>query len=266
MEKKIGFIGCGKMAQAIIGGILKNGLVSHHEIISSAKTKETLHKVEEKYAIHTTQSNKEVARNAEVIFLAIPPSDHKEVIEEIKGEVNEQSIIVTIAAGITLDDIEKYFGRNVMAVRTMPNTPSLVGEGMSVLSRNQYINEEKLRKVIRIFSAIGQVEVVDESLMDGIPAISGSSPAYVFLFIEALADGAVKDGIPRETAYKLGAQAVLGAAKMVLESGKHPGMLKDEVCTPGGATIDAVSKLEETGFRSSVLTAMKACSEKVKSL
>ena len=266
MVHKIGFIGCGKMAQAIIGGILKNGLFMEEEILCSARTEKTLYNVENKYGVSTTKSNKEVAKNAKVVFLAIPPSHHQRVIEEIKAVISEQSIIVTIAAGITLSEVEKYFDQRVKVVRTMPNTPSLVGEGMSVLSGNQFITEDQLNHVISIFSAIGKVEVVDESLMDAIPAISGSSPAYVFLFIEALADGAVKDGIPRATAYKLAAQAVLGAAKMVLESGKHPGMLKDEVCTPGGATIEAVSKLEETGLRASVLTAMKACTDKVKKL
>ncbi|MEQ2528042.1 pyrroline-5-carboxylate reductase [Robertmurraya yapensis] len=266
MNKKIGFIGSGKMAQAMIKGILSSATYAPEQIKVSAKSDETLNKVKRQYSVHATKDNTEVARWADILFLAVKPDIHKEVIQEINAVVAEHTIIITVAAGITLDDLESDFGKKIKAVRTMPNTPSFVGEGMSALSINDRVTSDDLEQVLAIFRSFGEVEVVAEKLMDSIPAISGSSPAYVYMFIEALADGGVKDGIPREQAYRLAAQAVLGAAKMVLETGMHPGELKDQVCTPGGATIEAVSALELNGFRSAVLQAMESCTKKIKNL
>ncbi|SQB89737.1 pyrroline-5-carboxylate reductase [Clostridium tetanomorphum] len=144
----------------------------------------------------------------------------------------------------------------------MPNTPALVGEGMSALCYNELIHEKELEEVINIFKSFGRVEIINEKLMDVVPAVSGSSPAYVYMFIEALADGAVLDGMPRDKAYKMAAQAVLGSAKMILETGEHPGVLKDRVCSPGGTTIEAVYSLEMNNFRGSVIEAMRKCTEK----
>lgn len=266
MDKKIGFIGCGKMAQAMIKGILSSGVVSPDLIKVSSKTNTTIKMVKEKYSIMTTVDNREVAKWADLLFLAIKPDIHKEIIQEIKDIVSKDTVIITIAAGITLETLEKDFKTEVKAIRTMPNTPSFVGEGMTALCPNSKITSAELKTVINVFESFGKVEVISESLMNSIPAISGSSPAYVYMFIEALADGGVKNGIPREQAYRLASQAVLGAAKMVLETGMHPGVLKDQVCTPGGATIEAVSSLEKNGFRSAVLQAMEKCTEKTKNL
>lgn len=266
MNKRIGFIGCGKMAQAMIKGILSSGIISPDLIKVSSKTNATRDMVKEKYSIMTTANNIEVARWADILFLAIKPDIHKEIFQEIKEEITDNTVIITIAAGITLAAVEKEFATGVKAVRTMPNTPSFVGEGMTVLCANPKVTSTELKTVISLLESFGKVEVISEPLMDSIPAISGSSPAYVYMLIEALADGGVKNGIPREQAYRLAAQAVLGAAKMVLETGMHPGVLKDQVCTPGGATIEAVSSLEKGGFRSSVLEAMEKCTEKTKSL
>lgn len=260
---KIGFIGCGKMAQAIMEGMIKKGNVQTDEIMVSAKTETTLQKAQEKYSVKINMDNKKVAEWADLIILAIKPDLHKSVIQEIKEVTNTSKVIVTIAAGITLDSMEQLFGREIKSVRAMPNTPSLVGEGMTALCFHPRLSSEEQELVLRVFQAIGQVEVFEESMMDSIPAISGSSPAYVYIMIEALADGGVRQGLPRDKAYKLAAQAVLGAAKMVLDSGVHPGQLKDQVCTPGGATIEAVAALEEKGFRASVLTAMERCTQKV---
>ncbi|WP_026583254.1 pyrroline-5-carboxylate reductase [Bacillus sp. J33] len=262
MDKKIGFIGCGKMAQAIIGGILKSKLIPAGQIIATAKTEDRLMDVKNRLDIQTSFSNKEAAAEADILFLAIKPDLHGTVINEIKDCIRPDAIIITIAAGISLDFMEKAFGKKIKAIRSMPNTPSLVGEGMSVLAANTSVSAEELDEVVQIFSSIGRAAVMDEKMMDAIPAISGSSPAYVYMFIEALADGGVKAGLPRDQSYQLAAQAVLGAAKMVLETGKHPGELKDQVCTPGGATIEAVAELENKGFRSAVLSAMEKCSVK----
>ncbi len=266
MNKKIGFIGAGKMAQAMIEGILKSKMIPKENIIASAKTEGTLAKIKLNYQILTTHDNKEVARFADILILAVKPDQHSYVIHEIRNDMHPESIIITIAAGITLNDIEKEFGFNVKGVRTMPNTPSLVGEGMSAFCSNERLSEEEVLEVERLFHTFGKTERLDERLMDAVPAISGSSPAYVYMLIEAMADGGVKQGIPRDKAYRLAAQAVLGAAKMVLETGRHPGELKDNVCTPGGATIEAVAELEKRQFRGSVLGAMERCTEKVKFL
>ncbi|MDQ0153828.1 pyrroline-5-carboxylate reductase [Robertmurraya andreesenii] len=266
MKKKIGFIGCGKMAQAMIKGLISSGTISPKQIMVSAKTHTTLELVKEKYSIQTANDNRVVAGWSDILFLAVKPEIHKEVIQEIKQEIAEHTVIITVAAGITIGFLEKEFDKQIKAVRSMPNTPSFVGEGMSALCINEEVSKEDMDDVLKIFRSFGQVEVIKEQLMDSIPAISGSSPAYVYLFIEALADGGVRNGIPREQAYRFASQAVLGAAKMVLETGIHPGELKDQVCTPGGATIEAVAALEENGFRAAVLQAMDKCTEKTKKL
>jgi pyrroline-5-carboxylate reductase len=266
VNKKIGFIGAGKMAQAMIEGILKTNQVAKENIIASAISDTTINKIQTTYRIAVTNDNKEVARFSDILFLAIKPDLHTKIIEEIKSVISQDVIIITIAAGVTLADIERDFGFKIKTVRTMPNTPSLVGEGMSAICPNDSISENEILEVERLFHTFSKTERMDEKLMDAIPAISGSSPAYVYMFIEALADGGVLQGIPRDKAYRLAAQAVLGAAKMVLETGSHPGVLKDNVCTPGGATIEAVSTLEKKQFRGSVLAAMESCTKKVKSL
>ncbi|WHZ04370.1 pyrroline-5-carboxylate reductase [Neobacillus sp. YX16] len=266
MNKKIGFIGAGKMAQAMIEGILKTNQVAKEDIIASAISDTTINKIQTTYRIAVTNNNKEVAMFSDILFLAIKPDLHTKIIEEIKSVISQDVIIITIAAGVALADIERDFGFKIKTVRTMPNTPSLVGEGMSAICPNDSISENEILEVERIFHTFSKTERMDEKLMDAIPAISGSSPAYVYMFIEALADGGVLQGIPRDKAYRLAAQAVLGAAKMVLETGSHPGVLKDNVCTPGGATIEAVSTLEKKQFRGSVLAAMESCTKKVKSL
>lgn len=266
MNQTIGFIGCGKMAQAMIQGIISSKIVFPEQIIVSAKTSETLTFVDDTYKVLTTQDNREVAEKARFIFLAVKPTLYAEVIEEIRNVVKNDAIIITIAAGISIEFIEATFGKTVKAVRTMPNTPSLVGEGMSAICANSSITAEELKEVVNLFESFGKAEVLDEKLMDAVPAVSGSSPAYVYMFIEALADGAVMQGIPRDQAYRLAAQAVAGAAKMVLETGSHPAELKDNVCTPGGATIQAVATLEKHQLRSSIISAMESCTKRSKEL
>ena len=175
-------------------------------------------------------------------------------------------IIVDIAAGVTISDVKKYFGKDVKVIKAMPNTPALVLQAMSAISFDDFVSEEDKTCITSIFNSFGKCEVVDETMMDAITSVSGSSPAYVFMFIEAMADEAVAQGLPRKQAYTFAAQAVLGSAQMVLETGMHPGALKDMVCSPGGTTIDAVCELERTGFRASVESAMRVCNEKSKKM
>lgn len=262
---KLGFIGAGNMAQAMIGGILSKGLVKKDEIIASAATEKTINKVEKEFGIATTSDNREVAK-ADIIFLAVKPIFYEKVIDEIKDVVTENKIIVTIAAGKSIEWVEKAFGGIHKIIRTMPNTPALVGEGITAVVPNKNVSESELDSVMELLSGFGEAEIIEERLMDAVVAVSGSSPAYVFMFIEAMADAAVAEGMPRAQAYKFASQSVLGSAKMVLETGKHPGELKDMVCSPAGTTIEAVRALEETGFRGSVLRAMKECADKSRNL
>ena len=194
------------------------------------------------------------------------PQFYEDVIHEIRDDIRDNQIVITIAPGKTLAWLAEQFGKNVKIVRTMPNTPAMVGEGMTAACPNEYMTEEETAYVCTLLESFGRVEIVPERLMDTVVSVSGSSPAYVFMLIEAMADAAVSGGMPRPKAYQFAAQAVLGSAKMVLETGKHPGELKDMVCSPAGTTIEAVRVLEELGFRSAVFEAMKVCEEMSKGM
>ncbi len=258
---KINFIGCGNMATGMIRGILASGMVPATDIAASDRSEEAKKRMTDDLKIGCV-SNKEAASSCDLLFLAIKPQVYEEVISEIKGDVAPSTLIISIAPGKNLAWLEEKFGRPLKFVRVMPNTPAMVGEGMSALCPNALVTEEELALVKKIFESFGQAEKVPEHLMDVVTAVSGSSPAYVFLFIEAMADAAVAGGMPREQAYRFAAQAVLGSAKMALETGLHPAQLKDMVCSPGGTTIEAVRVLEEKGFRSSVIEAELACLNK----
>ena len=259
---KIGFIGCGNMASAMIRGILESGSAKAEEITASAKSQGTKRKINEELGICPAENNRAVVESAQVIFLAVKPLYYQEVIEEIRDFVREDQLIVTIAPGKTLQWLGEMFGKPVKIIRTMPNTPAMVKEGMMGLCKNDLVTKEEMKQICHLCESFGQAEEVPERLMDVVVGVSGSSPAYVFLFIEALADAAVADGMPRSQAYKFAAQSVLGSAKMVLETGMHPAVLKDMVCSPGGTTMEAVRVLEEKGLRSAVIEASKACVKK----
>ena len=260
--KKIGFIGAGNMGGAILGGIVNSGIIDNEHVIASAKSDKTLERIKNEYKVNVTKDSKEVARFADLIVVAVKPNVYDEVLEEIKDEIDNEKIVITIAAGKTIESVEKIIGKDKKIIRTMPNTPALVGEGMTSISPNTNINEEELTFVKGLFDSLGQSEIVSEDLIHAVIGASGSSTAYAFMFIEAIADGAVLAGMKRADAYKFAAQGVLGAAKMVLETGKHPGELKDMVCSPGGTTIEAVKVLEEEKFRGAVIKAVEACVEK----
>ena len=240
MSKKLGFIGCGNMGKAMIHGVLASGKAQASDILASAKTESSREKNAAELEIRLTADNKSVAEFADILFLAVKPQYYEEVIAEIKDTVSDDEIIVSIAPGKSLSWFDEMFGKSLKVIRTMPNTPAMVGEGMMGVCANERVSQA-------------------EHLIDAVVAVSGSSPAYVFMFIEAMADAAVAGGMPRSQAYTFAAQAVLGSAKMVLETGKHPGELKDMVCSPAGTTIQAVRVLEEKGMRSSVFEAMMKC-------
>ena len=263
---KIGFIGLGNMATAMIGGILGKRLYTKADIIGSDKLQSTADKAKEKFGIETYADNKAVVKAADVIVFAVKPIFLPEVIEEIKDEVTKYKLVISIVAGKTIAWIEEAFEKEIRLVRCMPNTPAFVGEGCTAICLNQAATKEDETLALAIMNSFGKASIVKEHLMDAVVGVSGSSPAYVFMFIEAMADAAVLAGMPRAQAYEFAAQSVLGSAKMVLETGRHPADLKDMVCSPGGTTIEAVKVLEEKGFRAAVMDAIGACVEKSKNL
>ena len=259
---KIGFVGCGNMASAMISGILKKGIFTKDEIIVSNLTEEGSRRSKEKLGVVTTLDNRKVAESAGIVVLAVKPQFYEEVLEEIRDVLTPDHIVVGIAPGKTLAWLEEKCGQPLKVVRLLPNTPAQVEEGMTGVCINEKVTREDLQAICEITDSFGRTEVVPERLMDAVGAVSGCSPAYVFMFIEAMADAAVSQGMPRKQAYQFAAQAVLGSAKMVLETGMHPGELKDMVCSPAGTTIEGVRTLERLGMRSAVFEALQACADK----
>lgn len=260
---KFSFIGAGNMGSAIIGGMVKN--FRPYDILVTDKNKALLKSLYEKYNVMTAEENTDVL-DSDFLFLCVKPNVLFDVIEEIKDKISDKTTVVSIVAGKHLKDIEEAFCRKIGIIRVMPNTPALVGEAMSAVCANEKVDDNKLKVIIDVFSNLGRAEIIPEKLMDAVTGISGSAPAYVFMMIEAMADAGVEAGMPRDKAYTFASQAVLGSAKMVLETKKHPGELKDMVCSPGGTTIEAVRSLEKTGFRSSIIEAIRKCVEKSKNI
>ena len=265
MPMKIGFIGCGNMARGMIRGILSSGTVAPDDLTASARSAATQQMIRDELRI-ACASNSQTAAGSDILFLAVKPQVYEEVIREIRSVVREGAIIVSIAPGKTLAWLREQFGRDLKFIRTMPNTPAMVGAGMTGVCPGGGVTQEDLESVMALLRSFGMAEIVPEKLLDVVTSVSGSSPAYVFLFIEAMADGAVADGMPRSQAYRFAAQAVLGSARLMLETGMHPGELKDMVCSPGGTTIEAVRILEEKGLRSAVIEAEKACVKKARGM
>lgn len=263
---KIGFIGTGNMGSAIIKGYIKKNPSSKKDVFIYDKDSLKAKEIVDTYHVQHCDSIEKIMMKSDTIIVAVKPNIYDVVLKEVQKYVSDEQIIVSIAAGISIEWMESYFTKPTKIIRTMPNTPALVTEGMTALSKNRHILEEEFQSVIDIFNAVGKTEIIDEKLMDVIPGISGSSPAYVYMLIEALADGAVLHGMPRDQAYKMGAQAVLGAAKMVLETSNHPGKLKDMVCSPGGTTIEAVASLEKNGMRNAIVEAVNVCTKKSKKM
>lgn len=255
---KIGFIGMGNMGIAMLKGLLK--VYDRDQIIFTAAHKEKMECISKETGVAHADSNAECADSCEYLILAVKPQYYEPVLSSIAHVIKDKHIVISIAPGITIDWLKERLGSDRRIVRAMPNTPALAGEGMTGVcyDSGQFSREEE-STIAEFFCSFGRMKVVEERLMDAVVCTSGSSPAYVYLFIEALADSGVKHGLPRKDAYELAAQAVLGSAKMVLETGMHPGALKDNVCSPGGTTIAGVAALEEYGFRNAILKASDAC-------
>ena len=258
---KIGWIGAGNMGGAILKGALKSDFLSADEVMISDLDQQLVSEWEARYQVKAAQSNAQLTEMCEWIVLAVKPVFLAGVLEEIKPYLKQKKVI-SIAAGWSVEMLETACGEEVQLLRVMPNTPALVGAGLTALCEETSLDAEALEWAKQLFATLGVVQMIPERLMDAVIAVSGSSPAYVFMFIDAMADAAVKLGMPRAMAIEAAAQAVMGSAKMVLETKLHPAVLKDQVCSPGGTTIEAVQVLEEKGMRAAVINAMTACAEK----
>ncbi|MGE5612987.1 MAG: pyrroline-5-carboxylate reductase [Bacillota bacterium] len=266
MVMKIGFIGTGNMGAPLVRGVIRSGAASSENVIVFDVDPYKTGKLSKETGVKIAAGCAELASECGCIVLAVKPSVVRNVLEEIGGCITDNTIIISIAAGITISSLKSMIGENKKVVRVMPNLAVSVGEGMTLVCFDGNISADERKLVKSLFEGSGRVEELEERLMSEVISLTGSSPAYVFMMIEAMADGAVLQGIPRALAYKLAAQAVLGSAKMVLETGLHPGILKDQVCSPAGTTIAAVNSLEKNGFRNSIIEAMKECTRRAKEI
>jgi len=263
--KKIGFIGAGNMGLPLLIGATK--LLGAKQLTFFCADEFSNKRAHESTGVEQAESLEKLVQTSECMLLAVKPQSFGEVLPVIKENTFDGQMIISLAPGVTVDYLSESTGGKTKIVRTMPNTPAMVYEGMTAVcfGNNDFSAEEK-RLVTSLFETVGKIVELPERLMDAAIVANGSSPAFVYIFMEALADGAVKYGIPRATAYEMVAQTVIGSAKMLLETGEHPGKLKDNVCSPGGTTIAGVAALEEAGFRNAVMKAADACYEKATSM
>ncbi|HHT9137477.1 MAG TPA: pyrroline-5-carboxylate reductase [Candidatus Wunengus sp. YC60] len=266
LKEKFGFIGGGKMGEALCRGIINAGLGKAENIMVSDVVVERCQLLNKEIGVKTTQSNKDAATFADVIILAVKPQMMGDVLDQLKNDITTRHLVVSIAAGIPIRFIESRLQVGTRIIRVMPNTPCLIGVSATAFALGKCATDADGQLVLNLFNAVGKVFRLDEKYLDAVTGLSGSGPAYVYMFIEALSDGGVKMGLPRDVATILAAQTVMGAAKMVLETGQHPAQLKDAVTSPGGTTIEGLSKLEDFGFKSAVINAVEAATLKSKKL
>lgn len=261
---KLGFIGGGNMASAIISGILKAGYIKREEISVSDKADDKI-KYFEALGVYATTENAEVINRSDIIIFAVKPNVLPNVLIEAKNLISGK-LVVSIAAGTTIKEIESIIGEDEKIIRVMPNTPAQVNCGMAVISQNKSASDEDTAKISDIFNAVGSSVILDEKYINAATALHGSSPAYIYMLIDAMADSGVKYGIPKDISLKLVAKAVEGSAKMVSQTGIHPSKLCDNVCSPGGTTIAAVCELERLGFKAALQQAIDACVKKAEQM
>lgn len=262
---RIGFIGGGNMAEAFVKGLIKGGYPAA-EIIISEPGEPRRNFLAERYGINLTAENLDVVRGCDIIVLAIKPQIVDAVVTAIAPEFTPDKLLISILAGVATTTFEEILGGAPRVVRAMPNTPALVGEGATGLCRGRFARPEDLAYARRLFETFGIVRLVSEEQLDAVTGLSGSGPAYIFTVIEALADGGVQEGLPRDTALALAIQTVLGAAHLLKESGEHPALLRDKVCSPAGTTIAAVRVLEEKGLRAALMAAVSCATRRSREL
>jgi pyrroline-5-carboxylate reductase len=265
-QLRIGFLGAGKMAAALASGFVRSGLVSAADVIASDPVEAARAAFAKAVGAKTTASNAEVVGSAAVLVLAVKPDQVSGVLAEIRGVFTDKHLLLSIAAGVPLARLEAALGAGARVVRLMPNTPALVGASATGFALGKAGRPEDAQLAQQLFSAVGLAFELKEPLLDAVTGLSGSGPAYVYLAIEALSDGGVAVGLSRDVATRLAAQTVMGGAKMVLETGLHPGTLKDMVTSPGGTTIEGLHELEKGRFRATLINAVRAATEKSRKL
>ena len=262
MGIKVGFIGTGNMGGPLIRGVIRSGAAKPDDIYIYDVDQSKAAALAKDTGVRLATGNVELVTACDYIVLAVKPVYIMAVLEEIKKSFTDGKVLVSIAVGVSTKTLWSVLGDKAKIVRTMPNLPVLVGEGMTLVCFDKKINKQEKVIVRSLFEGSGKVEELEERLMSEVTSVTSSSPAYVFMMIEAMADGAVQQGIPRELAYRLASQAVLGSAKMVIETGLHPAQLKDQVCSPAGTTIEAVKTLEKNAFRYTIIEAMEQCTKR----
>lgn len=265
-DKKIAVIGAGHMGSALIGGMLGGKLVDPKRITATRRGAAALEELRKRFDVQTTSDNVKAVRGADVVILTVKPQAAAGVLDQLAPAVGEKQLIVSVMAGITTASINARLRKPNPVVRAMPNTPAMVEAGATAIAAGQHAKEEDLKTAEAVFKSVGKVETLPENLLDAVTGLSGSGPVYIYMVIEALTDGGVKMGIPRQVAAKLAAQTVFGAAKLVLETGKHPAILKDEVTTPGGTAIAAIHELESKGLRTVLMDAVVTATKRSKEL
>ena len=265
-EKKLSFIGGGNMEEAMLRGLLKKKIFTPKQVLVSEPRKDRTKSLSQKYRIRVTSDNKAAVRFGGIIILAVKPQIMREVLQELAGVVTKKHVVISIAAGISTLFIASQIGKDKRIIRTMPNTPSQIGEGAIALCGGGKSTPNDIRVARDLFAAVGTTVIIPEAHMDAVTGLSGSGPAYIFLIIEALTDGGVKMGISRENAQALVLQTIIGSGRMVLETGDHPSKLKDLVTSPGGTTIAGLHVLEEKGIRGALINAVVAASERSREL
>jgi pyrroline-5-carboxylate reductase len=258
LGKKIAFLGAGNMAEAFVKGLLRAGTAAQEEILCAEPRAERRDEIAKRYGVRVTGDNQAATEEADIVVLSVKPQSMDALLEEIAPAIDHRKLVISIAAGIPIAAIARKLGAGVRIVRTMPNTPALVGAGATALARGAHATDADLEQARALFLAVGVAVIVEEHHLDAVTGLSGSGPAFVFLAIEALADGGVKMGLARPVAMALAAQTVLGSAKLVLETGEHPGRLKDQVTSPGGTAIAGCHALEAGGLRAALISAVEA--------
>jgi len=258
LERRIGFIGAGQMATALAQGFVRAGLVTADGLLASDPVVGARERFGRETGAKAISNNIDVAASADVLFLAVKPQQMAEVLAELRECIPSKTLIVSIAAGVRLSVLADGLGPNVRLARVMPNTPCLVGQGACGYSLGEHATPNDEQLVEQLLGAVGKAFRVEEKLLDAVTGLSGSGPAFVYMIIEALSDGGVRMGLPRNVALALAAQTVFGAAQMVLQSAEHPAVLRDRVTSPGGTTIAGLQVLEEGGLRAALMAAVEA--------
>ena len=266
-DDTVAVIGAGNIGHSLIGGMIGGNLIETEDVIATRRTGSALDALAEEFpGLRTTTDNVDAVQDASIILLTIKPQSRAEVITNIRDHVDRDVLVISVLAGITSERLQLGFGQDQPVIRAMPNTPALVDAGATALSPGTYATDAHLEKARAIFEAVGNAVVVPEDHMDAVTGLSGSGPAYVYMFIEALTDAGVKQGMSREDASTLARQTVYGAAKLAIDTDKHPAILRDEVTTPGGTAIAAVSALEEHGLRTMLINAVGTATQRSKEL